>query len=836
MYRVLACLTNEHDYRLVALAVLVCISAALTTFMMYSIACASPDSRRLGWAALTGANLDRRRLGWAALTGVCAGSGIWATHFVAMLAYRGSLPTYYDPVATMGSLLVAMALAACGFALATRAGRWMVGVGGAVLGIAIGVMHYVGMRALIVPGELTWDALLVIASLVFGVVFSAAAMLVFHLKTGRAAIVAAGGLLTLAICTLHFTAMGAVILVPDPTIAFQGYGIDRVDMALAVAGVTFVVLLTAFAAAAIQRTNIRFEAVLRKQNSLFEAALRHLPVGLSMFDAEQRLIMCNPAYRRLFDLSEELARPGAKFEDIVLSYVKRESGNEDAARLERVRDWITGHLSKLKLGNVFTETVRLSDGRSIFRRVGPVADGGWVDVHEDVTAVRQSGEKIEWLARHDALTGIANRFDFRERLEHQFECYDPRLGFALHWIDLDHFKEINDQYGHQVGDGYLKSVAHRLTTSLRVGDLVGRLGGDEFAILQVGGGRKDLAEQFAARVLKNISEPHDVLGHKLDANACIGIALAPEHGQDPDHLFASADTALYYAKSHGRAAAVVYESACIDTISVPNPLKAELRWAVERNQLVLHYHPIVDLRDGKVSSFEALMRWNHPNRGMIPPSEFLGLAEETELIVQMGNWAIKQACMDAMTWPDGIRVSVNLSAVQIEHCDFHRVVTEALEATGLEPYRLQLEIAETVLMHNRERTLATLRKLHGLGITIALDDFGTCFGTLNYLRSFPFERIKIDRSFVHDVSEHDYSREIVKSVADLASELNMRSLAEGVETGADLAAVRSAGYDEAQGFYFSVPVPARSVGRIIAQCASKFSAEARGPKATKVAA
>ena len=221
---------------------------------------------------------------------------------------------------------------------------------------------------------------------------------------------------------------------------------------------------------------------------------------------------------------------------------------------------------------------------------------------------------------------------------------------------------------------------------------------------------------------------------------------------------------------------------------------------------------------------------------MIPPSEFLGLAEEMELIVQMGNWAIKQACMDAMTWPDGIRVSVNLSAVQIEDCDFHRVVTEALEATGLEPYRLQLEIAESVLMHNRERTLATLRKLHGLGITIALDDFGTCFGTLNYLRTFPFEKIKIDGRFVHDVSEHEYSREIVKSVADLASELNLRSLAEGVETGADLAAVRSAGYDEAQGFYFSVPVPTRSVGRIIAQCASKFSAEALGPRATKVAA
>jgi diguanylate cyclase (GGDEF)-like protein len=808
MYRVLACLANEHDYRLVALAALVCIATALTAFMMYSIACASPD---------------RRRVGWAALTGVCAGSGIWATHFVAMLAYRGALPTYYEPVATLGSLLVAIALAACGFALSARGGRWAVGLGGAVVGTAIGVMHYVGMHALLVPGDLSWDVSLVITSLAIGVGLSAAAMLTFHLKTGSAAIVAAGGLLTLAICALHFTAMGAVTIQPDPTIAFQGYGINRVDMALAVAAVTFVVLLTALAAAAIQRTNIRYEAVLRQQNSLFEAALHHLPIGLSMFDGEQRLIMCNPAYRRLYDLSEELARTGASFSDIVLDYVRRANGSDLGTRVDSARNWITEHLSKLELGKVFTETVHLSDGRSILKRVAPVSGGGWVDVQEDVTAVRQSGEKIEWLARHDALTHIANRFQFRERLERQFQCYDPRLGFALHWIDLDHFKEINDQYGHQVGDAYLKSVASRLATSLRAGDLVGRLGGDEFAILQAGGGRRDLAEQFAARVLKNISQPHEVLGHKLNASASIGIALAPEHGQDPDHLFASADTALYFAKSQGRAVAVVYEPGCVETAAAPNPLKAELQWAVERDELVLHYHPIIDLREQKVSSFEALMRWKHPSRGMVSPSEFIGLAEETGLIVPMGNWALTQACRDAKSWPDSIKVSVNLSAVQIENCDLYRAVTEVLEATGLEPHRLQLEITETVLMRDRERTQTLLRKLQKLGVEIALDDFGTCFATLNYLRSFPFNKIKVDRSFVHDVSEHHESLAIVRSIADLADELNMRSVAEGVETPADLAAVRLAGYDEAQGFYFSLPVPARAVSRTIAQCAAKFA-------------
>jgi predicted signal transduction protein with EAL and GGDEF domain len=368
----------------------------------------------------------------------------------------------------------------------------------------------------------------------------------------------------------------------------------------------------------------------------------------------------------------------------------------------------------------------------------------------------------------------------------------------------------------------LKSVANRLATSLRAGDLVGRLGGDEFAILQVGGGRKDLAEQFAARVLKNISQPHEILGHKLNASASIGVALAPEHGQDPDHLFASADSALYYAKLNGRAAAIVYEPACVEAASPPNPLKAELQQVVERDELVLHYQPIVDLREKSVSSFEALMRWKHPSRGVIPPSEFIGLAEETRAIVQMGNWALKQACMDAKSWPDGINVSVNVSAVQLEKGDLYEAVVTALSAAGLEPQRLQLEITETVLMHDTQRTQGILRKLNNLGVTVALDDFGTRFSTLNCLRTFPFKKVKIDRSFVHDVSDHQDKLAIVRSLADLASELNMRSVAEGVETAAELMAITSAGYDAAQGFYFSLPVPARAVNRTIAQCAAKF--------------
>jgi diguanylate cyclase (GGDEF)-like protein len=814
MYRVLSCLTNEHNAWLVGLAVVVCVATALTTFLMYSIACTSRD---------------RRKLAWAALTGVCAGSGIWATHFVAMLAYQGGLPTYYEPVATLGSLLVAVVISACGFALATRGGPWFAALGGLVLGTAIGSMHYLGMRALIVPGVLNWDYSLVIASLLLGGAFATAALLAFRQRVGTQSILLAGGLLVVAICALHFTAMGAATISLDPTLGAQGDGIERPYLALAIAGVTFIVLSSALAAAAIQGANLRYETVLQEQNKLFEAALRHLPVGLSMFDSKHRLIVCNPAYRRLYDLTEEKTPTGVSFKDIVLDYVKQKGGEDVDARLADARNWIDEHVAKLRRGEAFTETMQLEDGRSILKKVAPTLEGGWVDVQEDVSALRKSDHKIEWLARHDALTGIANRFQFRERLERQFQCYDPRLGFALHWIDLDYFKEVNDQYGHQVGDGYLKSVAHRLSTSLRAGDLVGRLGGDEFAILQLGGGKKELAEQFAARLLTTISQPHDVLGHKLTASASIGIALVPQHARDPDELFTHADAALYNAKQRGRGIAVLYDPGSTDNASAPNPLRAELQQAVDRGELVLHYQPIVDLRAQKVSGFEALMRWKHPSRGMIPPGDFISIAEETRQIVPMGTWALNQACADAMCWPEEIGVSVNISPLQIEGCDLHEVVTKALKATDLSPHRLQLEITETALMHDSERTQATLRKLVALGVTISLDDFGTRFATFNHLRSFPFGKIKIDRSFIHDVASQHDNLAIMRSMADLASELNIVSVAEGVETAADLVAVRLAGYDEAQGFYFSLPVPARGVDRAVAQCLGKFEEPTANP-------
>ncbi len=572
---------------------------------------------------------------------------------------------------------------------------------------------------------------------------------------------------------------------------------------------------------------------LEQLNACFEAALEHMGRGLSMFDADQRLVMCNKAYVDIYVLPASLARPGTPLIDIMRYHTLRLSGEEISKDI--ATEWVRDHLSRLQQAGHREEVQCFPDGRVIRVTYEPLADGGWVDIQEDITAQRRSDEKIEWLAHHDTLTEISNRFHFRKRLEHQFETYDPRQGFALLWLDLDRFKEINDRLGHIVGDGLLKSVAARLRGSMRAGDVVGRLGGDEFAILQVGVDRDDLADNLARRILQTIRRPHEVHGHRLHIDASIGIALAPQHGQDPEQLFACADMALYQAKSQGRGIHTIYAPGAVSEAATPNPLRAELLEALDRDELVLHYQPIVDLKEGRVSSFEALMRWKHPSRGMIPPSEFIPIAEETRLIVRMGTWALRQACIDANDWPDDTKVAVNLSAIQLESGDIYEIVTEVLAETGLPAERLQLEITETVLMRDHARTQEVLRKLDELGVLISLDDFGTCFASLNYLRSFPFKKLKIDRSFVRDIPEQHDCVAIVKSVADLARELNMRSVAEGVETAASLAAVRAAGYSEAQGFYFSPPVRASGIKRAIKQCALRMAAldtTVAGSKAT----
>jgi diguanylate cyclase (GGDEF)-like protein len=561
----------------------------------------------------------------------------------------------------------------------------------------------------------------------------------------------------------------------------------------------------------------------------FEIALHNMARGLSMFDAEQRLIVCNRMYREIFDLPEHLTWRGTPLADIVRYHVNRETGSDRPEDLANERKWIEYHVAELARGRSFSDTRHLKNGRIILVTNQPMPEGGWVDLQEDITEKSQAEQKITWLARHDTLTEIANRFHFRETLDSWFQQLQPDAGFALHWIDLDHFKNVNDTLGHPAGDALLKSVAKRLRGILRGPDVVARLGGDEFAIIQSGVSSETQAAKLAKRVLRAIGEPHHVLGRKVSAAASIGIVLAPSQGRDADELLKNADLALYCAKASGRGTYVFFQPEQDQKLGERRSLEADLSTAIEERQLELYYQPIVELERKEVMGFEALMRWHHPQLGMVSPGDFIPLAEKTGLIVEMGAWALKQACQEAATWSEHIKVTVNLSSVQFEQGDLYKAVKDALASSGLSASRLELEITESLLLRDEAQTHQLLHKLRSLGVKIALDDFGTAYASLSYLRSFPFDKIKIDRTFIADLElpKQAHCVAIIHAVAGLAKQMQMSTVAEGVETLEQLKAVALAGCEEVQGFYFSKPVPAGEVKAVLARCCAMFGQKKR---------
>jgi len=554
---------------------------------------------------------------------------------------------------------------------------------------------------------------------------------------------------------------------------------------------------------------------LERVNKWFEVALNNMARGLSMFDAEQRLIVCNKLYRDIYDLPENLTRPGTPLAEIVRYHFRQETGRDTPEDRENQRKWIKQHVAELKLGKTFTHTQQLGNGRTILVTNQPLSDGGWVDLQEDITQRREAEEKISWLARHDALTEVPNRFHFHEQLEAALKRLRPEDGLAVHWIDLDNFKNINDEFGHPVGDALLKSIGARLHAIVRRPDFVGRLGGDEFAIVQSDVTREAQAAAFADRLLTVLNEPHQLMGHTLSAAASIGIALTPQHGLTADELMKHADIALYRAKAIGRGNYQFFDPAASNEQQTRRRLEADLRQALSLGQFVLHYQPILDAQTKQVKSCEALLRWQHPEYGLIPPNDFIPLAEETGLIVPIGQWVLHRACKDAVTWPEEVGVTVNLSASQFSASGLDKTVEVALALSGLAAKRLELEITESVLLQDDPATTAVLHRLRGIGVRIALDDFGTAFASLSYLRSFPFDTIKIDRSFVRDLPKRSDCLAIVEAVAGLARKLNMNSVAEGIETEAQLTAARDSGCDEVQGYLFNRPMPANEIRAVL---------------------
>ncbi len=546
----------------------------------------------------------------------------------------------------------------------------------------------------------------------------------------------------------------------------------------------------------------------RRQLSI---AVNNIPQGLVLYDASARIIICNQPYLDMFGLSPEVARPGCTMQRLIAH--RKETGSFDGD----VDAFCNAIIQTVSLGKATRQLTEAPGGRAIEIINRPLKSGGWVATIEDITERRRAEEKIAHLAHYDSLTDLPNRIQFSERLEQSLQAIRPGEQLAVLYIDIDEFKSVNDALGHPIGDELLKGVADRLRGCLKETDVAARLGGDEFAVIQTA--IKDRSEtiRLVDDIHSAIRQPLECMGHLITTDASIGIALAPGDGADLDldQLLRNADLALYGAKGDGRRTYRFFEAGMDQRAKARRSLELELRQAISTGGIETYYQPVVNIKDGKISSCEALLRWRHPERGMISPAEFIPVAEDSGLINQLGLWVLNTACAEAATWPDHVRVAVNVSPVQFRSPSLALNVAAALAACGLAASRLELEITEAVLIRDDEAALDMLHQLRKLGVRIALDDFGTGYSSLSYLQRFPFDKIKIDRSFIRDIAGPGASASIVQAVVNIAAASDMTTTAEGVETEQQRNLLYILGCTEMQGYLFSPAVPAAEVRRLL---------------------
>ncbi|MEH2489336.1 diguanylate cyclase (GGDEF)-like protein [Bradyrhizobium sp. AZCC 2230] len=532
-------------------------------------------------------------------------------------------------------------------------------------------------------------------------------------------------------------------------------------------------------------------ARLQQRNLQFDIAINNMSHGLCFFDADHRLIVCNRDFIDMYGLPPERVRPGMPLSEIV--DMRFEAGSVPAMTRDEFMKWRTGVVVSAEPVDSIME---MRNGRTFKVRHRPMPDLGWVATHEDITEQRRAELKIAHMAHHDALTDLANRTLLNQRLAQAFASNQT---FAVHHIDLDKFKSVNDTLGHHAGDALLRGVSERLGRLVRPSDTIARMGGDEFVVLQIPIGDRSEAGALAQRIIEQMAAPFEIDEQQTIAGASVGIAMAPADGTTPEQLLRNADLALYRAKSDGRGTYRLFEPAMDEEVQSRRALELDLRKALAGGEFELHYQPLVRTESGEISGFEALIRWQHPKHGLIAPGSFIPLAEEIGLIVPIGEWVIRQACRTASQWPKHLHVAVNISAAQFRYAGLAEVIVGALASAGLDASRLEIEITESVLLQDKEGTLAILHRLRELGVRIALDDFGTGYSSLTYLQCFPFDKIKIDRSFVRDVATDAGSLNIVRAIAALASGMGMTATAEGVETREQLERIAAEGCTEIAG-------------------------------------
>ncbi len=923
MFHAINGLSSEHDWRLVILAGAVCFLSTFTAISLFHRACA----------------LNRRaRLAWLLVAGAATGCGVWATHFIAMLALKIGFAVSYDVVLTLLSLVVAIAASAVGFAWAIYGTqRWRAPLGGAIIGLGVAAMHFIGVAGMRMPGSVVWSLPLVIVAIALGTLFAAAALTAAARGDGPAGFLGGALLLAIAILALHFTAMGAAAIVHDPTFRLIGTtSLSPDSMGVALAAVVGSVLVMCLGGSISDRGTRR---KISAQNLRLDGALNNMKQGLCMFDADNKLAVWNQRYVDMYRLDPKRDWLGSSIRDLLDARIAAGTFPFEAG------EYATELRTALNEGKSFTLNVELADGRIIAVVNQPSRGGGWVATHEDITErmraerdlehtrafldtiienvpspilvkaaprleyvyvnraaeaylgvsrdtilgktvydvmpgasselvdaddrkVLISGEpiftdehtvvtpgngtrittenrlavsasdgqpeyvivvvndlterkrneqRIAHMAHHDTLTDLPNRAAFNECIGTTIDLAAlASERFAVLSIDIDRFKAVNDVFGHYVGDALLREAAQRLATACE-GAFMARTGGDEFVVISPSGPQPAIGAALAARLQEALEPAIDIQGHALHVGLTIGIALYPQDGADAATLVANANAALYRAKSELRGAVRFFDQSMDKHLRDQRALQQDLVSAIARDELTLHFQPQARI-NGEVIGFEALARWQHPRHGMVPPSTFIPLAEESGSIIALGEWALRTACREAASWPKPLTVAINLSPVQFRDGDLPKLVHEVLLETGLSPARLELEITEGVLIGDFTRAVGILRRLKAFGVRIAMDDFGTGYSSLSYLQSFPFDKIKIDKAFITNATDSEQSATIVRAVIALGRGLALPVMAEGVETAEQLKFLAEESCDEVQGYYIGRPEPiaeyAEMVGRV----------------------
>src|SRR5215470_7604907 len=554
-----------------------------------------------------------------------------------------------------------------------------------------------------------------------------------------------------------------------------------------------------------ERRNLEHER--DRSYAFLREIIDHIPSQITVKDARhRRYVLTNRVAETHFGLSRAEIIDKTLHELFDKELADKITADDESALLSADGLFIDEHPWESKVTGL-----RCITSRRIIIRDHAAEPRYIINVVEDVTERRRAVERIAHLAHYDALTDLPNRILFRERIERELARAREGTPFALLYIDIDEFKGINDSLGHHVGDELLKTIADRLRACTREDDLVARLGGDEFAVIKTAIGSAAEVEDFVKVLYDAIRQPCQCLGHQLSTNASVGIALAPQDGIELEQLTKNADLAMYAAKSGGRRTYRFFEPAMDASAKARLTMEQYLRQTLASGGFEIHYQPLVDLARDEVCGCEALLRWRHPERGMISPAEFIPVAEDAGLIDELGDWVLRTACAEAATWPDQIRIAVNVSPIQLKCQTLAIRIASALASSGLKPDRLELEITEAVLIRDDVAALAILHQLRDIGVRIALDDFGTGYSSLSYLKRFPFDKIKIDRCFVSDISETDGSSSIVQAVVNIAAALNMTTVAEGVETRDQRELLSRLGCTEMQGYLFSAPRPAAEV-------------------------